>query len=107
MVPQKKEKADTFKVMNEIAEQSREWTQNVVTRYKRCGHKNRVSYIMGDYRHDKWKRPHMSGPVFSHALLETRRQNTSEPGGRSCLTGFELLMRHVGLWEMAINKKIK
>jgi hypothetical protein len=32
-------------------------------------------------------------PVFTHALLDTRDQLTSQPQSRSCLTGFELLYR--------------
>ena len=32
-------------------------------------------------------------PVFTHALLDTRAQLTSQPQPRSCLTGFELLYR--------------
>ena len=32
-------------------------------------------------------------PVFTHALLDTRDQVTSQPQRRSCLTGFELFYR--------------
>lgn len=46
-------------------------------------------------------------PLFSHAMLESYTENTSEPLGRSCLTGFELLMRHVALWEAEIDGRIR
>ncbi|KAG8831070.1 hypothetical protein FRC17_003735 [Serendipita sp. 399] len=38
-------------------------------------------------------------PIFTHALFDTLGQNSTEPLRRSCLTGFELLYRHVGLFE--------
>lgn len=46
-------------------------------------------------------------PLFSHAMLEPYSQNTSEPLGRSCLTGFELFMRHVALWEAEVDGRIR
>ncbi|KAG8841023.1 hypothetical protein FRC20_005297 [Serendipita sp. 405] len=38
-------------------------------------------------------------PIFTHALLDTVAQLLNEPLARSCLTGFELFYRHVGLFE--------
>ncbi|KAG8810839.1 hypothetical protein FRC17_002740 [Serendipita sp. 399] len=38
-------------------------------------------------------------PIFTHALFDTVGQSSTEPLRRSCLTGFELLYRHVGLFE--------
>ncbi|KAG8866815.1 hypothetical protein FRC20_007474 [Serendipita sp. 405] len=38
-------------------------------------------------------------PVFTHTLFDTVAQASSEPLNRSCLTGFELFYRHVGLFE--------
>ena len=46
-------------------------------------------------------------PVFSHAMLESYAQVSSEPLGRSCLTGFSLFMRHVALWEAEAKGEIK
>ncbi|KAJ7611561.1 hypothetical protein DFH06DRAFT_1244477 [Mycena polygramma] len=42
---------------------------------------------------------HPTKPV-SHLDLENKYQLSAEPGGRSCLTGFSLFMRHVALWDM-------
>ncbi|KAG8850197.1 hypothetical protein FRB91_009285 [Serendipita sp. 411] len=38
-------------------------------------------------------------PIFTHALFDTVAQLSKEPLARSCLTGFELFYRHVGLFE--------
>ncbi|KAJ7623036.1 hypothetical protein DFH06DRAFT_1104714 [Mycena polygramma] len=38
--------------------------------------------------------------IVSHLDLENKHQLSAEPGGRSCLTGFTLFMRHVALWDM-------
>ncbi|KAF8311713.1 hypothetical protein DL93DRAFT_2098630 [Clavulina sp. PMI_390] len=43
---------------------------------------------------------------FTHAMLEERSIVTSEPGGRSCLTSFEVLMRHVELWREKVKGHI-
>lgn len=45
-------------------------------------------------------------PPSPHMKLEPYMQNTSEPLGRSCLTGFELLRRHVALWEGEVEGRI-
>lgn len=45
--------------------------------------------------------------TYQHSFLETRVQKTAEPGSRSCLTGFTLLMRHARLWELAAKGQIK
>lgn len=85
--------------LDETASAARAWTEMVIKRYIRRGHEHALSYIevympRGD------SIPPGPGPVFSHALLETRTQKTIEPGSRDCLTSFSLLMRHVRLWEM-------
>jgi hypothetical protein len=58
----------------------------------------------------KWKgssiRPNTDKPIFTHALMDTLAQNTSEPLRRSCLTGFELFYRHVALWEAEQDGKL-
>ncbi|KAJ3991807.1 hypothetical protein F5050DRAFT_1898377 [Lentinula boryana] len=83
-----------------IAEQARTWTREVVNRYIQNGQKD-VSLTF-HWPEGRW--PIVEGknglPVFSHAMLDGYRQTTSEPLGRSCLTGFGLLMRHVALWEL-------
>lgn len=45
-------------------------------------------------------------PIFTHALLDTRYQATSEPLRRSALTGFELFYRHVALWEAEQQERL-
>ncbi|KAJ7452656.1 hypothetical protein FB451DRAFT_1100774 [Mycena latifolia] len=62
-----------------IAAASRAWTKTLVTEARTYPGKERS---------------------FSHLDLENRHQASSEPLGRSCLTGLSLFMRHVALWEM-------
>ncbi|PVF98266.1 hypothetical protein CPB86DRAFT_362005 [Serendipita vermifera] len=50
--------------------------------------------------------PPKDKPVFTHALLDTLEQDSSEPLRRSCLTGFELFYRHVCLWEAEQEGKV-
>ncbi|KAJ3752869.1 hypothetical protein EV360DRAFT_88328 [Lentinula raphanica] len=82
-----------------IASRARAWTHEIVNRYIQNDESDEFSTF-------HW--PRMEGknglPMFSHALLERYGQITSEAPkrGRSCLTGFSLLMRHVALWEMEI-----
>lgn len=45
-------------------------------------------------------------PIFTHALLDTDHQITSEPLRRSCLTSFQLLFRHVVLWEAEQEERL-
>ncbi|KAJ3816571.1 hypothetical protein F5880DRAFT_1619170, partial [Lentinula raphanica] len=78
--------------MNLIAYASRKWTSDVVQRYKQVGLNERTP-----------REP----PRFEHDMLEGYGQITSEPLGRSCLTGLHLLMRHVALWEMDQRGEIK
>ncbi|KAJ6493336.1 hypothetical protein C8R45DRAFT_989494 [Mycena sanguinolenta] len=42
----------------------------------------------------------LRGRSVAHAELDNDGQLSSEPQGRSCLSGFSLFMRHVALWEM-------
>ncbi|KAJ3837544.1 hypothetical protein F5878DRAFT_622155 [Lentinula raphanica] len=90
-----------------IAKQARAWTREVVNRYIKTGQSNEA--VAFHWPEDRW--PEIKGkkgvPVFSHAMLEGYGQITSEPLGRSCLTGFGLLMRHVALWEMEIEGTIE
>lgn len=95
--------------MHSIATLSRKYMDKIIKRYIKYGHKNLLSYKdpPGGYRaSNPWKTDD-TGPVFSHALLETSAQQTSEPGRQGCLTGFALLMRHVRLWEMGITGEAK
>ncbi|KAJ3823192.1 hypothetical protein F5880DRAFT_1653181 [Lentinula raphanica] len=79
--------------------QARAWTQEIVNRYIQ---NDQVDGSLTFH----W--PKMKGknglPVFTHAILERYGQISSDPPrrGRSCLTGFSLLMRHVALWELEI-----
>lgn len=86
------------------AAKSRTWTQGVIKQYLRVGHaENNAPF----YWPKRYPRVESEVPVFSHAMLEGYGQTTSEPLGRSCLTGFSLLMRHVALWEEEVAGKIK
>jgi hypothetical protein len=40
-------------------------------------------------------------------MLESYKQVSAERLGRSCLTSFELMMRHVALWEQEKDGKIE
>lgn len=72
-----------------VADNARVWTDRIVARYLDWGYRNRLHYLYG---YKIRLRPEFQGsrvPVFTHLLLDTRCQNTEEPGARSCLTGFE------------------
>ncbi|KAK7057988.1 hypothetical protein R3P38DRAFT_3253024 [Favolaschia claudopus] len=72
---------------DKIAAASRQWTRAV------------VDYITGDGYTTRSK--------LSHVDLDNKHQLSSEPQGRSCLTGFSLLMRHVALWEIEKTGEIE
>ncbi|KAJ7497784.1 hypothetical protein FB451DRAFT_1335825 [Mycena latifolia] len=93
--------ADTVS-LSELASQARTWTSEVIQEYLEVGHDNRP------FHWPSWKYSPIKSakPVFSHAMLESYAQVTSEPLGRSCLTGFSLFMRHVALWEQEVEGKI-
>ncbi|KAF8320355.1 hypothetical protein DL93DRAFT_2224717 [Clavulina sp. PMI_390] len=58
----------------------------------------------------RWAKPSNAlAPVeFTHAHLEADRPSVkSEPGERSCLTSYELLMRHVELWREKVKGHVK
>jgi hypothetical protein len=84
-----------------LANEAREWTKACLDKYIELDHGNRPFH---------YPRPkpvvQSDKPVFSHAMLESYHQITSEPLWRSCLTGFSLLMRHVALWEQEVAGKI-
>ncbi|KAJ7263594.1 hypothetical protein B0H12DRAFT_1268045 [Mycena haematopus] len=68
--------------IHEIATASRKWTRTVVDE--------------------------LDGVVcIRHSDLENNGQLSSEPQGRSCLSGFSLFMRHVALWEIEQTGEIK
>ncbi|KAJ6493330.1 hypothetical protein C8R45DRAFT_989477 [Mycena sanguinolenta] len=71
--------------MHKIAAASRKWTMTVV---------DESSFD---------ERP----TVMSHFDLENDGQVSSEPQGRSCLSGFSLFMRHAALWEIAQTGEVK
>ncbi|PBK64475.1 hypothetical protein ARMSODRAFT_1087899 [Armillaria solidipes] len=90
--------------LKDLAIGSRTWTDKCVGRFLRLGHKNRPLYSQKHmFRPIKTD---SAIPVFTHALLESNMQRSSEPLGRSCLTGFSLFMRHVALWEEEVKGKI-
>ncbi|KAJ7285588.1 hypothetical protein C8J57DRAFT_641477 [Mycena rebaudengoi] len=97
------EKLSSCISLAELASRARKWTSKALDNYIKVGHNNRPF-------HWHWPQTYppvqSDKPVFSHAMLESYAQVTSEPLGRSCLTGFSLLMRHVALWEQEIEGKI-
>ena len=88
--------------LDAIRVSGRKWTEKVIERYKDVDYKNTPFH----WPEGKYKPIKSDKPVFSHAMLESYAQVTSEPLGRSCLTGWSLLMRHVALWELEREGKI-
>ncbi|KAJ7578019.1 hypothetical protein C8J56DRAFT_364210 [Mycena floridula] len=78
-----------------LAGLARNWTAGCMDKYISLNYKN--SPFHWPKRHPRIENE--KKPVFSHAMLESYTQVTSEPLGSSCLTGFSLFMRHVALWE--------
>ncbi|KAJ7752106.1 hypothetical protein B0H16DRAFT_1317805 [Mycena metata] len=88
--------------LSKLAYEARTWTSGIIQDYIKAGHNNRpFHWPSGAYEPVKSDKP-----VFSHAMLESYAEITSEPLGRSCLTGFSLFMRHVALWEQDVEGKI-
>lgn len=87
-----------------LTEKSRKWTGLCIDNYLKRGHKSRPFYWPD--RAQQFPAIKSDIPVFSHAMLESNMQRSSEPLGRSCLTGFSLLMRHVALWVEEVKGKI-
>jgi hypothetical protein len=85
-----------------LATAARAWTAKVIKKYITAGHNNKPFH----WPARAYKPVESDKPVFSHAMLESYQQVTSEPLGRSCLTGFSLFMRHVALWEQEVEGKI-
>lgn len=90
--------------MDVIAAKARDYFDRLFEAYMRWtenGRKLRTHYVEsagdGSPLHPKTD----NKPIFTHALLDTRAQVSSEPLRRSCLTGFHLFYRHVALWEAA------
>ncbi|KDQ16983.1 hypothetical protein BOTBODRAFT_172592 [Botryobasidium botryosum FD-172 SS1] len=79
------------------ATDARFWTNRAIKRYLNYGHSGRLSYFESSPHYTTISTSHL--PVFTHAMLEGRTQNTADPSGRSCLSGFTLFVRHVALWE--------
>ena len=75
---------------------AREYFERVFQVYMSWSHNGRdlqPSYICGAWNGTSLRPTGQGVPVFTHALLDTRDQLTSQPQPRSCLTGFELLYR--------------
>lgn len=89
-----------------VATESRAWTTRAIKKYLDYGHSNTLSYYEDSPNSKRKPDIQTDLPVFTHTLLEPRLQNTAEMPGRSCLTGFALLMRHVALWEAEAEGKI-
>ncbi|KAF8287609.1 hypothetical protein DL93DRAFT_2174350 [Clavulina sp. PMI_390] len=76
--------------LERITLRAAQWTQTAIRNYER----------------DFVTRNAEGLPEFTHGMLEERSTLTSEPGERSCLTSFELLMRHVELWREKVKGNI-
>lgn len=83
------------------AAEARKWTEEAIQRYEKVGYGNSPFHWPRRYTKVKSKKP-----VVFHGTLESYAQVTSEPLGRSCLTGFTLFMRHVALWEQEVAGNI-
>ncbi|KAL1691218.1 hypothetical protein GGG16DRAFT_54122, partial [Schizophyllum commune] len=88
--------------LQDMADAARQWTRECLDNYIKVKYENRPFH----WPKGKYKQVESSKPVFTHAMLESRGQRTSEPLMRSCLTGFSLLMRHVALWEEEVRGKV-
>uniref|UniRef100_D8Q175 Uncharacterized protein n=1 Tax=Schizophyllum commune (strain H4-8 / FGSC 9210) TaxID=578458 RepID=D8Q175_SCHCM len=88
--------------LQDMADAARQWTRECLDNYIKVKYENRPFH----WPKGKYKQVESSKPVFTHAMLESRGQRTSEPLTRSCLTGFSLLMRHVALWEEEVKGKV-
>ncbi|KDQ15211.1 hypothetical protein BOTBODRAFT_174059 [Botryobasidium botryosum FD-172 SS1] len=86
--------------------ESRDWTQKVIQQYLKAGHGAEGVYAPFHWPSRRYPKIPSEIPVFSHAMLESYYQITSEPLIRSCLTSFSLLLRHVALWEEEVKGKI-
>lgn len=71
-----------------------------------CTHIHYLAVLLSRYIKDRsrWQR---GRPTFNYGELEEPSQTTSEPRKRSCLSGFELLMRHVELWREKVRGNIE
>ncbi|KAF9516903.1 hypothetical protein BS47DRAFT_1359908 [Hydnum rufescens UP504] len=97
--------------LNSIADRAARWTQFTIKRYLKWGYSEEY-YPRTKSNPEGWVKratplsgegPHL---IFNHDMLEERSQKTSEPSDRSCLSGFELLMRHVELWREKVRGNI-
>ncbi|KAG8831072.1 hypothetical protein FRC17_003737 [Serendipita sp. 399] len=70
--------------------------RNLQRTYAGTGYRSLFTGTSKDIRTPEQKRDRV--PIFTHALFDTLGQNSNEPLGRSCLTGFELFCRHVELF---------
>ncbi|KAF8325551.1 uncharacterized protein EI90DRAFT_3146663 [Cantharellus anzutake] len=95
--------------IDSAAKDARDWTSTVIKRYLFVGHGNKPFHVGVPHLNTDLTKPIQSPdgkPVFSHAMLESYGQITSEPLWRSCLTDFSLFMRHVALWEAEVAGEI-
>ncbi|KAF8311748.1 hypothetical protein DL93DRAFT_1385226 [Clavulina sp. PMI_390] len=76
--------------LEEVAIRAAKWTQKIIKSYANYEMPTNAAGLM----------------ELTHAQLEERSIITSEPGERSCLTSFELLMRHVELWKEKVKGNI-
>ncbi|KZT32549.1 hypothetical protein SISSUDRAFT_1055374 [Sistotremastrum suecicum HHB10207 ss-3] len=92
-----------------ISKMSREWVSRLIDRYIRWGHTTRPTVVPGRVsRGTQESSPPEDRPVFTHAMLESRKQiNHDFWSPRSCLSAFALLMRHVALWERNVKGHIR
>ncbi|KZS89426.1 hypothetical protein SISNIDRAFT_469445 [Sistotremastrum niveocremeum HHB9708] len=92
-----------------IAKTSKQWVSRLIDRYVKWGHTTTPTVVPSPISQgirESWSRETI--PVFTHAMLESRKQIKSDFWSpRSCLSGFALLMRHVALWERGVKGHIR
>lgn len=89
--------------LQDMADGARVWTRKCMEHYTELDYGNRPFH----WPEQRYEPIESQKPVFSHAMLESRGQRTSEPLIRSCLTSFTLFLRHVALWEEEAKGKIE
>ncbi|KAF8311764.1 hypothetical protein DL93DRAFT_2082968 [Clavulina sp. PMI_390] len=80
--------------LEEIADRAAQWTHKAIKNYRWYIPFNNPSIVVPAVME------------MTHSMLEERSIVTSEPGERSCLTSFEVLMRHVELWREEVRGHI-
>lgn len=89
--------------MEKVASHARKWTSVMVDLL--------LEDNMAAHMHRMYPRPSIqeaaaAAKQVTHKMLENKHQTSGEPQGKSALTGFNIFMRHVALWELAQRGKV-